>query len=218
MALTELLVELFDVAPDRAAKAAEKQTEEEFLEKVNQLELLVGFNVAATVVRDGEFIDYRNGQLKEYFSLVRVVQPLRVSWSPESAPVFYSTASLQSYISESSLPQKALDVRRLHPEIRALRLLHRENQMSRMYLADIIEKGELQVGRHEHWNNGRTEDGLRGLNILKKIMWDVTRIAALLGVERPRCDIRYESHSMLVDRTGRDLLRSARDAAYAWQA
>lgn len=218
MALTDLLTGLFDVAPERAAKAAESQTEEEFLDKMNRLELLMGFSVAAVVVRDGEFLNYRNGILKEYFALARSVQPLRVSWNPESAAVFYSIESLQDYVAEASQAQKTLDVQRLRPEIRTLRLLHRENAMSRTYLADIIDKGELQVGRHEHWNNGRTEDGLRGLNILKKIMWDVTHIAALLGVARPRCEIKYESHSMRIDQAGRDMLSAARDAAYAWQA
>src|SRR3989338_8399028 len=67
--LLDALVSIYSVDYFKARTAARASTFEEFSSKVALLEGIVGVENAEVIVRDGDFLKYKNGALTGYFKL-----------------------------------------------------------------------------------------------------------------------------------------------------
>ena len=215
--LEQILVNLFEIDHQKAEKTAENLTLAQFELNFTRLESIVGFEHGIKVVKSGEFLDYRNGQLENYLQLAMTVRSKMNSSLPIPIEVFYSIESLKTYLGikekrEVALyPSKSLDVAKY-------RLLHSDNSHSRAYLDSLIKKGEITVGREEHWNKSPQTNGPRGLNIVRKIAYELTLIFNYLGLGRPAYDLNHGQMKLTItDPAAREHLRQIREKVYALQ-
>ncbi|MBT7928770.1 hypothetical protein HN682_02470, partial [Candidatus Peregrinibacteria bacterium] len=93
--LEEMLTETFDIPADRASKAASKKTLDEFDDEFTKLENFVGFDNAVTIIQNGEFLNYRNGYMESYLSLV---QQAHVKFIQESDNGWVEATDITPYV------------------------------------------------------------------------------------------------------------------------
>lgn len=203
--LTELLAREFEIEFMKARNISRKSSLDSFMENYNKLGSLLGEEVSRDVVKNGSFLDYKNGFLDKYFQLARLVLGRKNSSKPNN--VFYSIESLKSYLEEPV--REELDINKLN--IAKSRLFHLNNTQSFNYLNSLIEEGCLVVARHEHWCKSKLDDGMRGLNIIKVISLQLKTSFSDLGLEKPEVEINYGTHTLKISDKTQEKLRKIRD-------
>ena len=214
--LEELLTSTFEINPQRAEKAAQNLTLDEFYQNFTRLEHLIGFDGATEVVQRGKFLDYRNSHFETYFQLGTNVRARMDSSLPIPIGAFYSIESLKKYLGIKEERMVEIDNSKLN--VALYRILHEDNPQSKAYITSLIEKGEVIVGRDEHWNKSSNPNGPRGLNILRKIAYDITMVFSDLGIGKPELDINHGQMKLTItDPSTREYLRKIRDIAYGFK-
>lgn len=204
--LTELLTREFEVEFMRARNASRRISLDIFIENYGILESLLGGGISKDVVKKGNFLDYKNGFLDGYFQLVRLVLGKDNS-NERPDDIFYSIESLKSYLSGPTYTE--LDIEKL--DISRNRLFHLSNTQSCNYLNLLIENGYLVVDRHEHWCKSKHSDGMRGLNIIKAVTFQLSTSFSDLGLGRPEFEINYGTHTLKISEKTQEQLKKIRD-------
>ena len=180
--LTELLAREFNVNFIRARNVAREISCGAFLENYEVLESLVGEGFAKEVVKNGDFLSYRNGSLDEYFRLVRIYASQREG---VEVSFFYSIESLNSKNRKES---DSFNIGKL--DVSRNKLFNLDNDQTNKYLNSLIENGYLTVSTHEHWCKSKDgENGPRSNHILQRIAYLLKTGFAELGLERPEVNI-----------------------------
>jgi hypothetical protein len=209
--LEELLGGLFNLPAGRARYVASRMMRTQFEANLQQLEASVGIDRAWRIVERGHFLDYGNGDVQVYLGLVRKLQD--GAGRKKGAPAdedFYSIASLQRRLA----PGADEAVLRIAPEHRArYKLLQEKDRNARRYLKRLCEDGELAVPEFEHWSLNK-EKGARGLDILRKITYEMAGIFDELGLAKPVRVVNYGQRKLSIDEQTRRELQRIRDAAY----
>jgi len=203
--LTELLAREFNVEFLRARNAARKLSFNDFSQYYGVLEALVGEDTAKDVVKNGSFLDYKNGCIDEYFRLIRLTKKDKFNQNP---CIFYSLDSLKDYLNKNQ-NHPILNVSNL--DLSRNKLFHLDDKKSFLYLSSLIETGYLIVSTNEHWCKSRTNTGPRGLNILRRISFQLATSFSDLGLGRPNCDINYGQGKLSVNSQTREQLKNIRD-------
>lgn len=213
--LEELLTGTFEVDSKRAEKVAANLTLDQFYLNFARLESIVGFEGGVGVVKDGDFLDYRNHQLEIYFQLAMEARSRMDSALPIPIKPFYSIESLKRYLGIKKEERTTLDHSKLN--IASYKILHKDNPQSRDYLNSLIEMGEVIVEGHEHWNKGIKDKGPRGLNILKRIGYELKLIFRDLELGEPDYKINFGQMKLGINDSTRSALRQVRESAYSLQ-
>lgn len=212
--LVETLTRMFGVDYIKARKTAREQTYEAFSTHLGALENLIGPQNAATVVKGGDFLNYRNGTLEAYMGLaITVAGKLEYNPTQDQVPLFYSIESLQKYLQPKAEQKKGVDSGRLR--LQELRLLQPDNPQSRGYLDSLVGYGRVAVGGHEHWStSGDGQNGPRGLNIVRSIAYQLTRMFDMLGLGKPECTLNHGQQRLDISDKTRTVLEEVRTQVY----
>lgn len=215
--LVGLLVEVFEVEHITAANVAEKWDIRKFDSQFSRLEGLVGsFENASKVLKEGEFLRYYDDQILTYFELAQKAASKMEYSQPIPIQIFYSIGSLTKFLKTEDAKGVAIDPTKL--KVAKYRLLHRDNTQSQGYLNSLIEDGELTVGKKEHWTkSGDGGNGLRGLNIIRKIAFDLSVMFDELGLPKPEYKLNNGQMELRIPPYTGVILGKIRDAAYSLQ-
>ncbi|MBT3406731.1 hypothetical protein HN419_06250 [Candidatus Woesearchaeota archaeon] len=226
--LEEMLTETFDIPADRASKAASKKTLDEFDDEFTKLENFVGFDNAVTIIQNGEFLNYRNGYMESYLSLVqqahvKFIQESDNGWveATDITPYvdsFYSLDSLRDFIN----PEDPFAVKTVPEEVAKkvlgrCALFQKSSTQSRNYLSSLIERGRVDIGKNEHWakrNDSGTLNGPRGRDILVRLSYEMKTSFHGVGYEPPKVKIDFSKDQITVCDYSKDVLKEMRDIAY----
>ena len=211
--LEELLKTTFEVNEHRAKFIATKVSFDIFLNNFSRLESLIGFQNGAEVVKNGRFLDHQNGEIDVYFQLAYDVAGKMDSKLPIPPKPFYSIESLKEYLGiKETIPQ----VEQGKLDITVYRILKSDDTLSVRYLKSLIDSGELSVDRNDYWGKAETS-GVRGLDILRRVSFQLNQIFNDFGFERPEIHINHGQYKIKINDSAREKLEKIRDIAYAVQ-
>lgn len=215
--LADLLMVVFEIEPNRANTIAGKLDIRKFDSNFMRLEALVGgFENAREVVKEGSFLSYGNGDIENYFAIASQAASKIDYLKPVPVQVFYSISSLTEFLRTEKAKEIIIDASKI--KVHKYRLLHRDNTQSHNYLTSLIENGILTVERHEHWaKSGDGQNGLRGLNIIRKIAYDLTILFDELGLPKPEYKLKHGQLKLSIPPYTSVILGKIRDAAYSLQ-
>jgi hypothetical protein len=208
--LTELLAREFNVEFMRARNAARKLSFDAFAENYDTLENLVGDYIAKEVVKNGAFLEYRNGSLDEYLNLAReaINKPGKKIKQPR---IFYSLSSLKKYLNNSGNENGiAFDINKLN--LSRNRLFSSDDKQAQLYLDSLIRNGKISVSTHEHWCKSKDEGtGPRSFHILRKVSFSLNMAFSELKLERPEISTNSNKMTLEIDERTKDYLRKIRE-------
>ena len=215
--LADLLMKVFEIEPDRAKNAARKQSMQKFDSNFTRLEALVGgFENASKVVKEGGFLSYENGDMEKYFALAYQASSKIDRSQPVPVQIFYDIESLTVFLKTEAAKEIIINVDKL--KVHKYRLLHKDNTQSRNYLNSLIENGCLTVEGHEHWaKSGDGQNGLRGLNIIRKMAYDLTVLFDELGLPKPDYKLNHGQLKISIPQYTSVVLGKIREVAYSQQ-
>ncbi len=211
MDLANLLTGLFGVDPKKASDISAKLTEEEFYERVQRLESLIGEKNAPGVVKEGEFLSYRGQTLDEYFELASRARAVMAQVVP--VPVFYSIESLRGFLGYDEEKKVEIDVSKLN--LFEYRLLQPDN-MGRNFLEALCSKGHVTVRSYDYWSNGKRPKGRRGGDIIEEIRRELFLMFNNLGLGNPeyRLSRGEKSPTITISDETRETLKEIKDKVY----
>ncbi len=226
---------------DATADYVRAEKEKEISHFAHELELLIGGeNAAALIKKLNVDAYYGEGLLTKYLTTVQKIEErlrkgngnLRNNYGIEHHPWRYGSLDellkLKRELYEEAgsytpagaaevadgVPAPAIDISKLN--LPQYHTLHRGDSAAERRLQSLVESGEVQVGRSEHWY-GRSEKGARGKNILKRIGYDLERIFSELGLPRPKFRYNFGQNTIRIPEETRQLLGQIRDEAYKVQ-
>lgn len=222
MTLTELLVEIFEVPIEKAKIAAKVKSLEDISRQIKDLESYVGENTAYAIIKNGEFITYTNGQLKEYKALLQeAVTTLKDQFSHDGnlniqfANKLYSIETLKEFLSKKDEITEQMMIDK--DKLLRYRIFNPTNESSRKYLSSLIDTGELEVGRFEFWTkygNQKSADTAMGTSILKKMAFELSLAFRESGYDDPKIILNHANRKLTIAAENIDTLRILRDHAY----
>lgn len=216
--LEEILTTIFEIPAEKARDicAKGKLTEQTFSHYFSTLENILGFDSAAQIVREGRFLEYSNSMMDRYLQLAREAYG-RLSGivNEKTTSFFYSLESLHQCLAP---PRTALVIDPAKLRLSHYSLLHVDNDMARDYLDTIITQGDLIIGNHEHWRKSKSEKGPRGLNIIKKIAYQIHILFSHLDLGRPDFTLTFSQNKLSLAEETRRQLAQIRDIAYHTQS
>ena len=210
--LTELLAREFELDFLKARNTAREISFDSFAGNYGILESLVGRVLAQEIVKNGNFLEYRNGSIDEYFQLLRTAAAKTDLQKLFDISAFYSIDSLNNFLVSSTPIRKkgSLDLSKLN--ITKTKLFHLADEQSRMYLVSLIEKGYLIVSTDEHWCKSRTgEKGPRSLDIIRKIAFQLRVSFSDLCLEKPEIEINYGTRTLKIANKTQENLKKIRE-------
>ena len=175
--LTEFLTREYDINFLRARNIARDVTSDQFSENAVKLEQLVGSEATTSIIKNGNFIDYRNGSLENYLKLVRTkAGKFNFNVPSDSVALFYSIESLESDpIKDEEIPKISHNYR----------LFNTSDETSQRMLSDLINTGQLTVSENNHWSKSNGS-GVRGLGILHVIKNELSRLCNEAELQHPK--------------------------------
>ena len=175
--LTEFLTREYDINFLRARNIARDVTSDQFSENAVKLEQLVGSEATTSIIKNGNFIDYRNGSLENYFRLAREnAGKFNFNVPLDSVTLFYSIESLESdLIKDEEIPKISHNYR----------LFNTSDETSQRMLSDLINTGQLTVSENDHWSKSNVS-GVRGLGILHVIKNELSRLCNEAELQHPK--------------------------------
>jgi hypothetical protein len=215
--LVEYLTRSYDTDFMKARSIARRMTFANFAEAYDTLSALIGEDYASQVVEKGKFLDYRNGTMEEYHALAREAVGRIEEVTEDVSRAFYSIPRLKAFLyPQDNGTTVTVDCSNL--ELADCKILHKDNPQSRMYLDTLIEEGELSVGIHEHWCKARNNNaGPRGLNIIRKMTYQLALAFSQVGYKRLEYDINHGQCTLKISDNTRKRLRTLRASAYKVQ-
>lgn len=202
-----------EVNKEKAKEASVRESFDDFEKRFSDLEVIVGYDRALDILKEGDFLDYGKSQNKTYFSLARQAHgQLNYTVTTNDIPLFYTIKSLDTFLNpeEEQFTMTVSDDFNL-PNYR---ILHQSNEMSKDYLDALITDGKITVADDEHWCTSDSYNGPRGKNILKTIKHQLTLAASYTNLPRLDITINFGQNSLEISEETQDSLEYLKDHVY----